>query len=172
MGKLFDTLTFVVLLIVMILASSCLTEPYEKKIYPIEQSLKIQETTGLKFEGPSITDGSLFNFKREQSGAYMLVVRDHFKNVISKSILDINTGDNVLSFYTNAINDGDYTVEFVDELGNVGYIFFSYGSVMHEDANIIMINKTTKVKVSNSFSIIQILILLIHRSSLQRHSCL
>ena len=49
----------------------------------------------------------------------MLVVRDHFKNVISKSILDINTGDNVLSFYTNAINDGDYTVEFVDELGNV-----------------------------------------------------
>ena len=119
MEKLFDTLTFVVLLIVMILASSCMTEPYEKKIYPIEQSLKIQETSGLKFEGPSITDGSLFNFKREQSGAYMLVVRDHFKNVISKSILDINTGDNVLSFYTNAINDGDYTVEFVDELGNV-----------------------------------------------------
>ena len=119
MEKLFDTLTFIFLLIVMILASSCLTEPYEKKIYPIEQSLKIQETSGLKFEGPSITDGSLFNFKREQSGAYMLVVRDHFKNVISKSILDINTGDNVLSFYTNAINDGDYTVEFVDELGNI-----------------------------------------------------
>ena len=32
MEKLFDTLTFIFLLIVMILASSCVTEPYEKKI--------------------------------------------------------------------------------------------------------------------------------------------
>ena len=118
MEKLFDTLTFIFLLIVMILATSCLSE-VDKKIYPIEQSLEIQESSGLKFEGPSITDGSQFNFKREQSGAYMLVIKDHFKNVISKSILDINPGNNVLSFYTNAINDGDYTIEFIDELGNV-----------------------------------------------------
>ena len=108
--KVFIFLFFVVITLTFV---SCVTEPYEKKIYPIEQSLKIQENEGLKFEGPSITDGSQFNFKVMDAGQYELVIKDHFKNTISKSILDIQYGDNVMTFYTNAILDGDYTVEFI-----------------------------------------------------------
>ena len=108
--KVFIFLFFVAITLTFV---SCVTEPYEKKIYPIEQSLKIQENEGLKFEGPSITDGSQFNFKVMNAGQYELVIKDHFKNTISKSILDIQYGDNVMTFYTNAILDGDYTVEFI-----------------------------------------------------------
>lgn len=113
MDKLFDTLIIIFLVAIMAIATSCVTEPYEEKIYPIEQSLKIQQNEGLKFEGPSITDGSQFNFKVMNAGQYELVIKDHFKNTISKSILDIQYGDNVMTFYTNAILDGDYTVEFI-----------------------------------------------------------
>ena len=108
--KVFIFLFFVAITLTFV---SCVAEPYEKKIYPIEQSLKIQENEGLKFEGPSITDGSQFNFKVMNAGQYELVIKDHFKNTISKSILDIQYGDNIMTFYTNAILDGDYTVEFI-----------------------------------------------------------
>ena len=117
MEKVFDTLIFVFLIIIMIISVSCLSD-IEKDIYPIEQSLEIKEDSGLKFEGPSITDGSQFNIKTTGSGSFDLIIKDHFNNVISKSELDIKTGDNVFRFYTNAIEDGDYTIDFIDNFGN------------------------------------------------------
>lgn len=101
------------ILFIFLILVSCYIEPYEQKIYPIAQDLTIAENEGLKFEGPSITDGSLFNFKVMDAGQYELVIKDHFKNTISKSILDIQYGNNVMTFYTNAILDGDYTVQFI-----------------------------------------------------------
>lgn len=101
------------ILFIFLLLVSCYIEPYEEKIYPIEQDITIAENEGLKFQGPSITDGSLFNFKVMEAGQYELVIKDHFKNTISKSILDIQYGNNVMTFYTNAILDGDYTVQFI-----------------------------------------------------------
>jgi len=117
MEKVFDTLIFVFLIIIMIISVSCLSD-VEKDIYPIEQSLEIKEDSGLKFEGPSITDASQFNIKTINSGSFNLIIKDHFNNVISKSELEIKTGDNVFRFYTNAIEDGDYTIDFIDNLGN------------------------------------------------------
>lgn len=102
-------LAFIALLLI-----SCLRDIKEDVQYPIEQSIKIEAESGLKFERPSITDASLFNFKVVAAGNYSIVIRDHFKNVISKSDIVAKTGDNVLRFYTNAIPDGDYFVEFVD----------------------------------------------------------
>lgn len=113
MKKFLDTMIIIFVVICFLLIASCAMEPYEEKIYPIEQSLKIQENEGLKFAGPSITDASQFNFKVMDAGQYELVIKDHFKNTISKSILDIKYGDNVMTFYTNAILDGDYTVQFI-----------------------------------------------------------
>ena len=71
MEKVFDTLIFVFLIIIMIISVSCLSD-VEKDIYPIEQSLEIKEDSGLKFEGPSITDGSQFNIKTTGSWSEIL----------------------------------------------------------------------------------------------------
>jgi hypothetical protein len=97
----------------------CMRDIKEDVQYPIEQSLTINEATGLKFEGPSISDASQFNFKVETGGTYYIVVKDHLKNVISKSEIKTNIGDNVLRFYTNAIPDGDYFIEFKDPQDNI-----------------------------------------------------
>jgi hypothetical protein len=99
--------------------AGCMRDIKEDIQYPIEQSLTINEVSGLKFEGPSISDASQFNFKVETGGTYYIVVKDHLKNVISKSEIKTNIGDNVLRFYTNAIPDGDYFIEFKDPQDNV-----------------------------------------------------
>jgi hypothetical protein len=72
--------------------------------------MAIADLTGLKFEGSNITDGSKFNLKVLEAGEYSIEVRDYFKNLTSKSIIDAKAGDNVLKFYTQALRDGDYTI--------------------------------------------------------------
>ena len=72
--------------------------------------MAIAEVTGLKFEGSNITDGSKFNLKVLEAGEYSIEVRDYFKNLTSKSIINAKSGDNVFKFYTRALRDGDYTI--------------------------------------------------------------
>ena len=72
--------------------------------------MAIADVTGLKFEGSNITDGSKFNLKVLDEGEYTIEIRDYFKNLTSKSIIDAKAGDNVLKFYTRALRDGDYTI--------------------------------------------------------------
>jgi len=76
----------------------------------IAGDMAIAEVTGLKFEGSNITDGSKFNLKVLEAGEYSIEVRDYFKNLTSKSIINAKSGDNVLKFYTRALRDGDYTI--------------------------------------------------------------
>jgi len=80
-------------------------------IYPdLIDSMSIASPTGLKFEGSNITNGSKFNLKVLEEGKYTIEVRDYFKNLTSKSIIDAKSGDNVLKFYTQALQGGDYTI--------------------------------------------------------------
>ena len=72
--------------------------------------MAIADAPGLKFEGSNITDGSKFNLKVLDEGEYTIEIRDYFKNLTSKSIIDAKAGDNVLKFYTRALRDGDYTI--------------------------------------------------------------
>mgnify|MGYP003645993007 CR=1 FL=1 len=72
--------------------------------------MAISDVTGLKFEGSNITDGSKFNLKVLEVGEYTIEVRDYFKNLTSKSIINAKSGDNVMKFYTKALQDGDYTI--------------------------------------------------------------
>lgn len=76
----------------------------------IAGDMAIADITGLKFEGSNITDRSKFNLKVLEAGEYSIEVRDYFKNLTSKSIINAKSGDNVLKFYTRALREGDYTI--------------------------------------------------------------
>ena len=76
----------------------------------LADNMSIEEPTGLKFQGSNITDGSKFNLKVLEAGEYSIEVRDYFKNLTSKSIINAQSGDNVFKFYTRALQDGDYTI--------------------------------------------------------------
>ena len=77
--------------------------------------LEIADLEGLSFENSNITDGTEFNFKTQTAGQYTLEIRDHFKTFISKSIINAQVGDNVLNFYTKALQDGDYFISINKE---------------------------------------------------------
>lgn len=102
-----------VLLILLLITLGCTKDDY-LEITTINSntvgSMLITETTGLKFEESNITDGSKFNLKVLEEGKYIIEVRDPFKNLTSKSIIDVKSGDNVMKFYTKALRDGDYNI--------------------------------------------------------------
>ena len=81
--------------------------------------LEIAELEGLKFENSSITDGTKFNFKTQTAGKYTLEIRDHFKVLISKSIINAEEGDNVMRFYTKALQQGDYDITIFNSTNEV-----------------------------------------------------
>ena len=72
--------------------------------------LEIADLEGLSFENSSITDATEFNFKTQTAGTYTLEIRDHFKTLISKSVINAQVGDNVMKFYTKALQNSDYTI--------------------------------------------------------------
>ena len=82
--------------------------------------LEIAGLEGLSFENSSITDGTEFNFKTQTAGKYTLEIRDHFKTLISKSITDAQVGDNVMKFYTRALQNSDYTI-IIKKDGKIKY---------------------------------------------------
>ena len=84
------------------------------------KKLEIADLEGLLFENSSITDGTEFNFKTQTAGKYTLEIRDHFKTLISKSIINAEVGDNVIKFYTKALQNSDYTI-LIKKDGNTIY---------------------------------------------------
>jgi len=98
------------ILLILLIICSCAKED-NQLVYPYtNDSMSIVEPTGLKFEGSNITNKSKFNLKVLEAGKYMIEVRDYFNNLTSKSIIDAESGDNVFKFYTQALQDGDYTI--------------------------------------------------------------
>ena len=96
-----------------VLFLACTKDDYSdfQTLYPnTAGDMFIADATGLKFQGSNITDGSKFNLKVLEAGEYSIEVRDYFKNLTSKSIINAQSGDNVLKFYTRALQDGDYTI--------------------------------------------------------------
>ena len=81
--------------------------------------LEIADLEGLSFENSNITDGTEFNFKTQTAGDYTLEIRDHFRTLISKSIITAQVGDNVYNFYTKALQDGDYYISIHSKLKKV-----------------------------------------------------
>jgi len=101
------------ILLILLIIMGCVKDEYSdfQTLYPkLTDNMSINELTGLKFQGSNITDKSKFNLKVLEAGEYSIEIRDYFKNLTSKSIINAKSGDNVLKFYTRAFQDGDYTI--------------------------------------------------------------
>ena len=76
----------------------------------IQNQLNIDETDGLKISGNYITNRSNFNIKVSTAGKHTLEVLDISGIAVTRETLDLKHGNNILTFYTKAIKDGDYTI--------------------------------------------------------------
>lgn len=81
----------------------------------IQTQLNINDTDGFKVNGNSITNRSNFNIKVSTAGKYTLEVLDITGIAVTRENLNLKHGNNILTFYTNAMKDGDYTINIKKE---------------------------------------------------------
>jgi len=99
--------------ILFFLFLACVKDDVEWMTYDpltIQTQLNIDDTDGLKINGNSITNRSNFNIKVSTAGNYTLEVLDISGIAVTRETLDLKHGNNILTFYTKAIEDGDYTI--------------------------------------------------------------
>jgi len=90
---------------------ACAKDDYSDfQVLNINTELSIEGKEGLKFDDSYISDRSSFNLKSELGGEYTIELRDPFKNLISKSNINAKSGDNIMTFYTKALQVGDYNI--------------------------------------------------------------
>ena len=83
------------------------------------KELQIDGAEGLKVSGNFITNRSNFNIKVSTAGKYTLEVLNIAGIAVTRDNLNLKVGDNILTFYTNAIEDGDYTINVKNDSGIV-----------------------------------------------------
>ena len=83
------------------------------------KELQIDGAEGLKVSGNFITNRSNFNVKVSTAGNYTLEVLNIAGIAVTRDNLNLKVGDNILTFYTNAIEDGDYTINVKNDSGIV-----------------------------------------------------
>ena len=81
----------------------------------VKNELHIDDIEGLKVSGNFITNRSNFNVKVSTAGNYTLEVLNLAGIAVTRDNLNLKVGDNILTFYTNAIEDGDYTINIKNE---------------------------------------------------------
>lgn len=82
-------------------------------------SLEITNKVGIKLESPFVTSEVAMNVKLETSGNITIKIIDIANRVVSKETLYVNSGDNILKVYTNALPASAYRIGLYDQNGNM-----------------------------------------------------
>lgn len=88
---------------------------YKDEILPImepevPQSLKIENSIGLKLENTFVTNQVSMNVKLETEGSVTIKIFDISNRVVSKETVTVKAGDNILTVYTNALPSSAYRI--------------------------------------------------------------
>lgn len=108
----------VYLIMIMILILSQLLACTEQEIVPITeqatQELKIAESVGIKLQSPFVTTEVAMNVKSDKAQTVTVRIFDIANRVVSKEVMDVKAGDNVLKVYTTALPSSAYRIALFD----------------------------------------------------------
>jgi len=82
------------------------------------ESLKITNSVGIKLQSPFVTTEVLMNVKLEAAGTVTIKIFDISNRVVSKEIVKVIVGDNILKVYTSALPVSAYRIGLFDANGN------------------------------------------------------
>ena len=96
-----------------------LTGCYKDDILPLPEvtvtpELKMSANSGIKLSSPFVTNEVSMNVKLESSGTVSVKILDIANKVVSKEIMDVKAGDNILKVYTNALPKSAYRIALYD----------------------------------------------------------
>lgn len=97
---------------------SCTKTPIAPELpKPVDNSLKIQNSVGIKLQSPFVTSEVAMNVKVEIAQTATIRILDIANRVVSKEEVYLNTGDNILKVYTAALPISAYRIGLYDKNG-------------------------------------------------------
>ena len=97
---------------------ACRKTPFVPTPQQVDNSLKIEKVAGIKLQSPFVTSEVAMNVKIETAQTVTVKILDIANRVVSKEEMYLNSGDNILKVYTNALPASAYRIGLYDKAGN------------------------------------------------------
>lgn len=110
----------ILLILLVIVISGCRKTPFvpipEVKV---PNTLEITNKVGIKLESPFVSTEVSMNVKLDFSGNVTIKIFDISNRVVSKEVIYVNSGDNILKVYTTALPPSAYRIAIYDKNDNM-----------------------------------------------------
>jgi hypothetical protein len=93
---------------------SCQNEVEVLPTVQVSEELKISDKVGIKLQTPFVTNEVAMNVKTETAQTVTVKIFDIANRVVSKEVMDVKAGDNVLKVYTTALPSSAYRIALFD----------------------------------------------------------
>lgn len=93
---------------------SCQNEEILVPEVQVSEELKISDKVGIKLQSPFVTTEVAMNVKIETAQTVTVKIFDIANRVVSKEVMDVKAGDNVLKVYTTALPSSAYRIALFD----------------------------------------------------------
>jgi hypothetical protein len=93
---------------------SCQNEVEVLPTVQVSEELKISDKVGIKLQTPFVTNEVAMNVKIDAAQTVTVKIFDIANRVVSKEVMDVKAGDNVLKVYTTALPSSAYRIALFD----------------------------------------------------------
>jgi hypothetical protein len=93
---------------------SCQNEELLVPTVQVSEELKISDKVGIKLQTPFVTNEVAMNVKIDAAQTVTVRIFDIANRVVSKEVMDVKAGDNVLKVYTTALPSSAYRIALFD----------------------------------------------------------
>jgi len=83
----------------------------------VSAELAIANSVGIKLQTPFVTSEVAMNVKMETAQSVTIKIFDIANRVVSKEVVSVKSGDNVLKVYTTALPSSAYRIGLYDSMG-------------------------------------------------------
>lgn len=109
-----------ILLVVTILFAGCTKDDILPTPPVIPSSnLKIVNSVGIKLESAFVTNEVAMNVKTDYTGSVTIKIFNIANRVVSKEVVSVKSGDNILKVYTAALPSSAYRIGLFDSNDNM-----------------------------------------------------
>ena len=106
--------------VIAILFMGCTKTDFITQQPPVVGSeLKINSTVGIKLQSPFVTSEVAMNVKSETAQTVTIKIFDIANRVVSKEIMSVKAGDNIVKVYTSALPSSAYRIGLFDANNNM-----------------------------------------------------
>jgi hypothetical protein len=103
------------IMFMIVLIAGC--RKMEVRPLPIDPLLNINTTAGIKLQTVFVTKEAAMNVKSEVAQTITIRIYDISNRVVSREVLDVKAGDNIVKVYTSALPRSAYRIAIFDSKG-------------------------------------------------------